>query len=288
MPTPLARAHTEIAEAVVARLASRATSVYGRMGQPACRVHVDRTLVALEQDIASARLEAVRDAMQRLVEALAADGMVFADLRFFAQTLRSCVRGAIAAEPAGLREQVDDWFFELILVSSMRFIVQREAALQERAAKLELQRLESQLVELQAALAEKTDLLEMIRQASTPIAPVVEGILVVPLVGTFDAVRAETLTEKLLQEVARVHARAAILDISGVPVFDTMAAQLIIRLGQAVRLLGTEVFLVGMSPHNARTIVDLDIDLSGLRTLGTLRDGLARALVLQGLKIVRT
>lgn len=125
-----------------------------------------------------------------------------------------------------------------------------------------------------------------IRQASTPIAPVVRGILVVPLVGVFDAFRAEVLTEKLLEEVARVHARSVILDISGVPMFDTESAQLIIRLARTVRLLGTEIILVGMSPGNARTIVDLGIDLVGLRTLGTLQDGLAQALVLQRLQIV--
>jgi rsbT co-antagonist protein RsbR len=113
----------------------------------------------------------------------------------------------------------------------------------------------------------------------------VQGIHVVPLVGMFDAFRAELLTEKLLHEVARVHARAVILDISGVPVFDTEAAQLIIRLARAVRLLGTEVIVVGMSSENARTIVELGVDLSGLATLGTLQDGVAHALLRQRLEI---
>ncbi len=301
MPTSLLdRMHGEIADTVVNRLSRRATSVFGRIGEQVCRRHVDSVLLALEQDIASSKREAIRNAMQGLVEELSADTLLFADLRFFAQTLRSSVMSAIdsASEadkglvgpsgPTGLRRSVEDWFFELLLVGSMHFIVQREAALQERAVKLELKRLESQLAELQAALAEKTRLLEMVREASTPIAPVVEGILVVPLVGTFDTFRAETLTEKLLEEVARVHAKATILDISGVPIFDTTAAQLIIRLARAVRMLGTEVFLVGMSPQTARTIIALGIDLSGLRTLGTLRDGLAQALVLQKLKIVST
>jgi anti-anti-sigma factor len=283
----LERVRTEISNAAVERLSRRPTSAYARMGEPARRRHVDVALAALDEDIVAGKREAVRAAMQTLVDELSADDLVFADLRFFAQTLRSCVQAAIAAEPdaEALRREVDDWFFEMILVSSMRFLVRREAILQERAMRLEMQRLESQLADLHAALTEKTELLEMIRQASTPIAPVVEGILVVPLVGTFDAVRAEHLTEKLLHEVARVHARATILDISGVPVFDTAAAQLIIRLARSVRLLGTEVLLVGMSPENAKTIVALEVDLSGIRTLGTLRDGLAQALVLQRLEI---
>ncbi|MFO7562634.1 MAG: STAS domain-containing protein [Enhygromyxa sp.] len=242
-------------------------------------------LRALEQDLAAGKREAVRGAMQTVVEELSAEGLTFADLRFLAQTLRNAVRATLESADTQLRAQVDDWFFELVMISSMRFIVAREEQMQERTVKIELSRLETQLDELKAALAEKTRLLEVIRQASTPIVPVVQGIHVVPLVGMFDAFRAELLTEKLLHEVARVHARAVILDISGVPVFDTDAAQLIIRLARAVRLLGTEVIVVGMSSENARTIVELGVDLSGLATLGTLQDGVALALKRQRLMI---
>ena len=131
-------------------------------------------------------------------------------------------------------------------------------------------------------------LLELIRQASTPVTTVVSGILVVPLVGIFDRVRAEFLTERLLDEVGRVRARVAILDISGVPVFDTDAAQLIIRLANSVRLLGAKVILVGMSPGNAQTIVGLGIDLGEIITCRALQDGLRRALAFERMKIVAT
>ncbi len=279
------RVHSEVAQAVAALLGARSTSIFARMGEPRCRDHVDRVLFALEQDLAAGKRERVRSAMQALIEALADEGLTFSDLRFFALTLRSTVEAEAEGEAEALRHAIDDWFFELVLVGTMRFVVQREAQIQARSAKLELEQLENQLVDLQKALSEKTRLLEMVRQASTPIAPVVQGILVVPLVGGFDAFRAELLNERLLHEIGRLRARAVILDISGVPVFDTEAAQLIIRLARTVRLLGTEVFVVGMSPEGARTIVDLGIDLSGLQTLATLREGLAAALRLQRLAI---
>lgn len=289
----LERIHPEMLEAVVSRLYGRATSSFYRMGEEACRAHVDTTLTALRRDLAAGKQDALRECTQGLLEELSGEGLIFADLKFFAQTLRKVVQSTLEASseassaigPGDWRQPVDDWFFELVLVSTMRFLARREEYLQKRTVKFELERLESQLGELQDALAEKTQLLEVIRQASTPIAPVVRGILVVPLVGMFDTFRAEVLTEKLLEEVSRLHARAVILDISGVPVFDTESAQLIIRLARAVRLLGTEIFLVGMSPENARTIVELGIDLVGLKTLGTLQAGLAQALVLQRLKI---
>jgi anti-anti-sigma factor len=124
-----------------------------------------------------------------------------------------------------------------------------------------------------------------VRQTSTPIAPVVAGILVVPLIGVFDAFRAELLTERLLQAVGQARARVVILDISGVPVFDAEAAGLTLRLAGAVRLLGTELILVGVSPATAATIVDLDLDLRSVRALASLQDGLALALRLQRLRI---
>jgi anti-anti-sigma factor len=283
MPT-LAQAHHDIVEATVRRLITRSMGVYAQLGEAICRRHVELLFGALQADLASERLEAVRTAMQAIIDELAATRLNFADLRSLVLGLRSSVRAALTAASAS-DTRVEDWFFELLLVCSLRFVAHRDAAIQEQTAQVEIRQLSSRLSETEALLAEKTKLLEVIRQASTPIAPVVRGILVVPLVGIFDAVRAENLTEKLLQEVAKVHARAVILDITGVPMFDTSAAQLIIRLARAVRLLGAEVLLVGMSPDNARMIVQLGVDLSGIGTLATLQDGLARALQLQRLKI---
>lgn len=283
----LERAHSQTANAAAERLCKRTASAFRRVGMDVCLSYVDAALTALEQDVSSGKRVAVRAVVYALVSELGDEGLTFADLRFYNQTLRQYVRESLGTDPeaADIRLQVEDWFFELLTVCTMRFMAWRDEQVRCETAKLGVLHLESQLVELKVALDEKTELLELIRQASTPIAPVVHGILVVPLVGTFDALRAELLTERLLQEIARLRSKAAIIDISGVPLFDTAAAQLIIRLARSVRLLGAAAFLVGMSPENAKTIVDLGVDLTGLKTLATLQDGLAQALVLQRLKI---
>jgi anti-anti-sigma regulatory factor len=274
----------ELAVAVARRLSSRAGSVFGVVGEAACRGHAAATLTALRDDLTTGRTEAVRAAVRALVDDLLPRGLGFSDLRYYIHSLKSALHGALAAagEP---RQAVDAWLLELTLVCSMHFVVHREEVVQQRAAQGEVKRLESQLAEIKAAFAEKSDLLERIRQTSTPIAPVVEGILVVPLVGVFDTLRAELLTERLLQAVGQAHARVVILDIGGVPVFDIQAAELIVRLAKAVRLLGTELILVGVSPVTAATIVELGVDLAGLRAQGSLQDGLALALRLRRLKI---
>ena len=274
-----------IANAVAERVCRRAGGAFAGVGPARARELAETSLVALEQDIAHNESEQGRASTDVLVEELASHGLTFSDLRLFNQTLRKQVREVLGAESGELPVEVEDWFYESLMVASLRFMAWRDEVFQKEAAKLQVHRLESQLAELEDALKEKIELLELVRQASTPIAPVVQGILVVPLVGTFDAFRAEALTEKLLAEITRLQARTAILDISGVPVFDTDAAQMIIRLARAVRMLGAAVLLVGMSPNNARTIVSLGVNLTDIESRATLREGLAHALAVQRMHI---
>nr|WP_255216785.1 STAS domain-containing protein [Pseudenhygromyxa sp. WMMC2535] len=284
----LAHARPQMVAAAVSRLCRRKASVYGQIGEEVCRTHVVAGLDALEQDLQTGKAEALRPFVYALVDGLDSAGLNYSDLRHYVQTLRQQVREVLGEGEAGLAllAASEGWFFDLMQVSTMRFMVLRDQALERESRRHGVERLETQLAELEIALAEKTELLDLIRQASTPIAPVVRGILVVPLVGTFDSFRAQLLTERLLQEVAKVQTRSVILDISGVPVLDSDAAQLLIRLARSVRLLGAEIILVGMSPENAVTIINLGIELSDFETCGSLQDGLARALVLQRMRIV--
>jgi anti-anti-sigma regulatory factor len=220
---------------------------------------------------------------------LVPSGLGYADLRLLAVSMRQTLVPLLNALPdleLEARTRAEEWLFQLGLLGAMRYVAQRERVFQEQAAQLEVRQLEDQLLELKAAFEEKTRLLDLVRQASTPIAPVHDGILVVPLVGVFDAFRAQLLTETLLAGVVKARAQVVILDISGVPVFDAEAADHIVRTARAVRLLGTRLILVGLSPIIASTIIELGVDLSGLTTLSTLQDGLARALTLLKLEIV--
>jgi rsbT co-antagonist protein RsbR len=128
---------------------------------------------------------------------------------------------------------------------------------------------QQQLIRLQAAA---------LRELSTPLIPISDDVLVMPLVGALDTSRAQQVIEALLQGVAAGNARAAILDITGVPVVDTQVANALLQAAQSVRLLGAQVLITGIRPEVAQTLVGLGVDLSLMITRATLQDGIAYAM----------
>ncbi|HJZ48361.1 MAG TPA: STAS domain-containing protein [Roseiflexaceae bacterium] len=141
---------------------------------------------------------------------------------------------------------------------------------------------------LQEASATQAQLREAIQELSTPIIPVYNGVLVVPLVGRVDSLRAQTLTETMLEAIAREQAEIVLLDITGVAVVDTRVANHLMQTARAAGLLGSQVVLVGISAEVAQTLVQLGLDLGQLVTLSNLQNGLEYALARHGLAITAT
>ena len=113
-----------------------------------------------------------------------------------------------------------------------------------------------------------------IRELSTPVIEVWSGVLCLPVVGIMDTTRSAEMTDALLRAVAEKKASCAIIDITGIEVMDTGTADHFMRMARAVRLLGAQCFLTGISPSIAQTIVHMGMDLRGIVTYRTLRDAL--------------
>jgi rsbT co-antagonist protein RsbR len=113
-----------------------------------------------------------------------------------------------------------------------------------------------------------------LRELSTPIISVWDGVLTLPVIGMVDTVRGAEMMEQLLARVASDQAEYVVIDITGVSVVDTRTADSFIRMSEAVRLVGAECFLTGISPAIAQTIAQLGIDTSRIRTLRRLSDAL--------------
>ncbi|HEX8557849.1 MAG TPA: PAS domain S-box protein [Pyrinomonadaceae bacterium] len=116
---------------------------------------------------------------------------------------------------------------------------------------------------------------QTIAEVSTPVVPVLDGVLVLPLIGSLDTERTARATRAALQEVARQGARVCILDITGARLVDSHAVANLTNLVQALRLVGAEACVTGVGAHVAQTLVRLGLDMRGLRTYRTLAQALA-------------
>jgi anti-anti-sigma regulatory factor len=108
-----------------------------------------------------------------------------------------------------------------------------------------------------------------IRALSTPTLEVWKGVLLLPIIGHVDVARGEEMMAKLLPEVVAKRATHVILDLTGADIADAGAADQIVRLAAASRLLGAQAILTGIQPAVSKTIVSLGIQLSGVRTVRT-------------------
>jgi rsbT co-antagonist protein RsbR len=117
----------------------------------------------------------------------------------------------------------------------------------------------------------------LLAELSTPLIPLTQAVVVMPLIGSIDSRRAQQVLETLLHGITERHARIAILDITGVPIVDTHVAGALIRAAQAAQLLGAQVVLTGIRPEVAQTLVGMGTELQGITTRSDLQSGIAFA-----------
>ena len=122
-------------------------------------------------------------------------------------------------------------------------------------------------------------------EISTPVIRLWEGIVAVPLIGTLDSIRSQVVMESLLNGIVDEQAAVAILDITGVPMVDTLVAQHLMKTAMAVQLMGAECVISGIRPQIAQTIVHLGIDLREITTRATLSDALKYGLARTGVAL---
>ncbi|MFL5803294.1 MAG: STAS domain-containing protein [Roseiflexaceae bacterium] len=183
------------------------------------------------------------------------------------------VRGGaeIGALASAFGQMVED------LRTAREVVVEQHRTLETRVSERTAD-LERTLAELRESVDTREQLSATVRELSSPIVPVLDGILVMPLIGVIDSQRAVMLTETLLRGIEQHHASMVILDVTGVPIIDTQVARTLLNAARAVKLLGTQTILVGLRPELAQTIVGLGLDLSGLLTQADLQSGVSYAM----------
>jgi rsbT co-antagonist protein RsbR len=158
----------------------------------------------------------------------------------------------------------------------------RDQARRAEAALADVERQSQALAESnaqqEAQLDQQRQLLDLVATLETPASPLAEGVLFAPIVGHIDTRRAQAITSRLLAEASAQRARMVIIDIAGVSAIDTTVARGLLSTAQALRLLGCDVTLSGISAAVAMTLVALDVGLEGVATTRSPREALARYL----------
>lgn len=142
---------------------------------------------------------------------------------------------------------------------------------------------EAERLQLQAEIIRVQEL--ALRELSTPLIPITDRVVVMPLIGTIDSRRAGQIVETLLHGVVERRAETALIDITGVPVVDTQVANILVQAAQAVQLLGAQVVLSGIRPEIAQTLVRLGVNLGAMETRSDLQSAIAYAVAQPGSKL---
>ncbi|WP_273849956.1 STAS domain-containing protein [Guptibacillus spartinae] len=129
----------------------------------------------------------------------------------------------------------------------------------------------------------QTNLLEQSRneilELSAPVVPIMEGVAVLPLIGTIDTYRAKMIMEESLNQSVHLRLNYFVLDLSGVPIVDTFVIQQIFQIIEALRLVGVEARVSGIKPEIALSVVKLDTNFNKVNTYSTLKQALADLLI---------
>jgi rsbT co-antagonist protein RsbR len=129
---------------------------------------------------------------------------------------------------------------------------------------------------------------DAIRELSTPVLQLRDGLLILPIIGMLDSQRAKQLTDDLLRAIRANRARMVVMDITGVAAVDSKVANHLIQTVAAARLMGSTVIITGLSADVAQALVALGVDLGKIMTTADLQGGLEEAERLLGYRVMRS
>ena len=228
----------------------------------------EATLADTPEDVRGPQFEALRRLLREISSSRATLGFSPSETAMFVfslkQPLFSVLREAYAEDATGLAEET--WRANLLLDRLGLFTTEVYQTTREEVIK----RQQQEMMEL-----------------STPVVKLWDGILALPIIGTLDSSRTQTIMESLLERIVESGSEIAIIDITGVPTVDTLTAQHLLKTVTAARLMGAECIISGIRPQIAQTIVHLGVELGDVVTKASLADAFRIALKKMNLQVTK-
>ena len=220
-------------------------------------------------DIHRSEWQGLREMLEKLSRSRGQQGFTPTETATFVFSLKkplfARLRAALASDPAALVE--DLWLASSLLDRLGLWTTEVHQQARE-----------------EVIFRQQQEMLEL----STPVVKLWDGILALPMIGTLDSSRTQVVMEALLQRIVETGSQVAIIDITGVPLVDTLVAQHLLKTVTAARLMGADCIISGIRPQIAQTIVHLGVDLAGVTTKATLADALVVAMKRLQLQMVKT
>lgn len=111
---------------------------------------------------------------------------------------------------------------------------------------------------------------------SAPVVPLLDGVAIIPFVGSIDEQRAELLMQKALNDATNYELNDLFIDLSGVTIIDTNVAYHIFNIVEALEVIGVNVVLIGIRPETSQTMVSLGVSFEDVKTYHSLQQALVR------------
>lgn len=122
------------------------------------------------------------------------------------------------------------------------------------------------------------DLMQLKNEISTPIVPIIDGLAVLPLVGSVDGDRSNQLLNIIPQKIQGENLQCLIIDVSGIYNIDNVVAEFLYKIDHIMRLLGIKLIFTGIRPELALKAIEARVDFSQLTTMATVKQALKKYL----------
>lgn len=144
------------------------------------------------------------------------------------------------------------------------------------------------IMELEKKVEARTEELNsLVQELSSPIIPVLKGILVLPLIGKYNEERLTSMIEKSLVEITRLKAKYLLIDLTGIKNVDSYTIHGIQKLIQSIRLIGGHCFIVGVSAELSIQILSSNVKIEGIQSFSSLQQGVEYAIQQNGYELVK-
>ncbi|MFB4164910.1 STAS domain-containing protein [Alteribacillus sp. JSM 102045] len=117
---------------------------------------------------------------------------------------------------------------------------------------------------------------KLVENLSVPIIPITKTMCVLPLIGTIDKMRMNSIEEKVLMEIGEKRIQTLILDLSGIVELEEDVLNHLMKVIEGVSIMGSTPIVTGVRPDVVRKMIDLGISFeSKAETKGSLQQALS-------------